>query len=276
MVLMLDADILVACPFTDMVRTLYKEQAFGGVVALMPPLPQFKLWQDIYDHCGLGTVIAEHEHLGWGYYYSDESLRFCPPYFNLGVLCAPSSVMSKIGSEVYDLMHKNVEIHETIYRCQLAVSLAITKFGIPVRSLPHRYNFPNDTVQEAMNPQEWPNATFIHLFRRNQGVYKGELFRSFEQVEAMIARTDLRCINAKAQEVLRTIHPQVLKDPVEKWPDGTEPGELTWVTRTNLKASRESNVEGRTEIECQPTLTWIQRAVRRLKLIWMVFRYGHL
>ena len=48
-------------------------------------------WQDIYRAVGLGSSFETPcEHTGWGYMFQDESMRYCPPYFNLGVLAAPA------------------------------------------------------------------------------------------------------------------------------------------------------------------------------------------
>ena len=44
--------------------------------------------------------------------------------------------------------------------------------------------------------------------RRHQ-LHKDELYASLESVEAMLRRTDLRVINALAQQLLAEIHPRV-------------------------------------------------------------------
>jgi hypothetical protein len=212
MVLMLDADILIAAPFTDLVQGLHARQSFGGFTAHIAPFPQFDYWQRTFDLCGLGQVKATNEHTGWGYMFSDDSLRYCPPYFNLGVLCAPANIMSCIGTVIYDLMHQVNTIHETVYRLQIAVTLALEKFDIPSEVIAARYNFPNLWQFEAMYPYEWPNASIIHILGEHQGVRKSTVFASPDDIARFLTRTDLRCINARIQEVLQVIHPLVLRD----------------------------------------------------------------
>ena len=101
-VLFLDADILVAGPFDNLIRDVHREQVVAGMIAPASPLQFFDqptTWQAIYDHCGLDwQVVLSHEHTGWPYYCSgDEACRTCPPYFNYGVVCALAHVMRGLG-----------------------------------------------------------------------------------------------------------------------------------------------------------------------------------
>ncbi len=140
--------------------------------------------------------------------FQDESLRYCPPYFNLGVLAAPASAMRTLGGAIYELMTAVDAVERTMYRVQIAVSLAVTRFGLPFRALPFRWNFVNDPLLEALHASELGDVRIIHLLRQHQ-LYKNEIYASLENVEAMLARTDLRVINALAQRLLGELHPRV-------------------------------------------------------------------
>ncbi|HEY0558359.1 MAG TPA: hypothetical protein VGG20_29175, partial [Thermoanaerobaculia bacterium] len=207
-VLALDADTLIAGPLDELVEEAYRTGALCGVVAHVPPLSRREHWQDIYRACGLGELRTPCQHTGWGYMFSDESLRYCPPYFNLGVLAAPATVMRSLGSDIYELMSTVDAVHRTMYRVQIAVSLAVTRFALPFRALPFRWNFVNDPLLEALHAGELADVRIIHLLRKHQ-VHKDELYASLENVEAMLARTDLRVVNALAQRLLGEIHPRV-------------------------------------------------------------------
>jgi hypothetical protein len=207
-VLALDADILITGPLDELVEEAHRTGAVCGVVAHMPPFSRPEQWQELYRSCGLGEVATPCEHTGWGYLFQDESLRRCPPYFNLGMLAAPAAAMRSIGSSIYELMAAVDAVHRTIYRVQVAVSLAVTRFGLPFRALPFRWNFANDPLLEALHASELGDVRIIHLLRKHQ-IHKDELYASLDDVEAMLARSDLRVINALAQRLLGELHPRV-------------------------------------------------------------------
>ncbi len=207
-VLALDADTLIAGPLDELVEETHRTGAFCGVVAHMPPFSLREQWQEIYDSCGLGKLKTPCQHTGWGYMFNDEAMRYCPPYFNLGVLAAPAAVMRSIGSSIYELMAAVDAVHRTMYRVQIGVSLAVTRFALPFRALPFRWNFVNDPLLEALHADELGNVRIIHLLRKHQ-IHKDEVYASLDNVEAMLARTDLRVINALAQQLLGELHPQV-------------------------------------------------------------------
>jgi len=214
-VLALDADTLIAGPLDELVEEAHRKGAVCGVVAHMPPFSRREQWQELYRTCGLGGLETPCEHTGWGYMFQDESLRYCPPYFNLGVLAAPAAVMRSIGSSIYEHMAAVDAIHQTIYRVQLAVSLAVTRFGLPFRALPFRWNFANDPLLEALHADDLDDVRIIHLLRKHQ-IHKDELYASLDNIEAMLARTDLRVINALAQRLMSEIHPQVKAEDGER------------------------------------------------------------
>ena len=207
-VLVLDADTLIFGPLDELVEEAHRAGAVCGVVAHLPPLPRREQWQEMYRACGLGELETPCEHTGWGYMFDDETLRYCPAYFNLGVLAAPAAAMRRIGGAIYDLMAVADAVHRTVYRVQIAVSLAVTRFALPYRTLSFRWNFANDPLLEALHASELADVRIIHLLRKHQ-VHKVELYASLDNVEAMLARTDLRVINALAQQLLGEIHPRV-------------------------------------------------------------------
>jgi len=212
MVLMLDADILIARSFADGIERCYREKAIGGVIAHICPFDDFSEWQKHYDALRLGKVHAPYEHTGWGYMFNDVGRRYCPPYFNLGVLMMPSHVASQMGDHIFGVLDVLNKMHDNWYRCQLAVSLTITKLKIPHIALPMRFNFPNDKDLEALHPAEQQVACILHFLREHQGLTKHKIFQSVQGVEEVLAREDLRAINAQVQEVLAGVHATVLHD----------------------------------------------------------------
>lgn len=215
-VLALDADTLIVGPLDELVEEAHRSGGLCGVIAHVPPVSRREQWQEIYNSCGLGELTTPCEHTGWGYMFQVESLRHCPPYFNLGVLAAPAAAMRSIGSAIYELMAAVDAVHRTSYRVQIAVSLAVTRLGLPFRALPFRWNFVNDPLLEALHASELGDVRIIHLLRKHQ-INKDELYASLDNVEAMLARTDLRVINARAQQLLGELHPRVKVEDTT-WP----------------------------------------------------------
>jgi hypothetical protein len=106
--------------------------------------------------------------------------------------------------------------HRTIYRAQIGVSLALTRLGLSFRTLPFRWNFANHHLLEAIHADELGDVRVIHLLSGHQ-VNKEELYASLDNIEAMLARTDLRVNNALAQRLLGEIHPLVKAEDARKY-----------------------------------------------------------
>ena len=56
-------------------------------------------WEDLYRACGIDRAPdLRHEYTGWPYFLTgDPAHRYAPAYFNYGVVCAPASIMKRIG-----------------------------------------------------------------------------------------------------------------------------------------------------------------------------------
>lgn len=214
-VLLLDADVLVAGPLDDLVELAWREQALGGLIAHVSPFTEGGRWPALFAHCGLGAPRATYQHTGWGAMSTDEALRHCPAYFNLGVLCAPRTLFARIGDEIIALMHRVNAFALTPYRCQLALALAVAKLALPHRALPMRYNFANDPRLESLHAAELPPARILHLLRDHQQVNKWELFAAVERIDAFLRRRDVSGVNARAQEVLAAVFPTLVADHLE-------------------------------------------------------------
>jgi hypothetical protein len=215
-ILLLDADILIARPFDDLIRRVFREGHVAGVIGPASPLQFFDpphSWHEIYRHCGLDqTPDLRFEHPGWPYYFSsDEVYRRSPAYFNYGVICAPASFIRRIAATYFSDLLKLRELTPNLLITQIALTTSIIRAGLPQRALPVRYNFPNHPMLEALHGAEIPLATFLHLKEKHQ-FKKFDLFDDLANVHATIRRTDLRGINERARQVLQAIEPDLV-DP---------------------------------------------------------------
>ena len=212
-VLFLDADILVADPFDELVHEVHSEQKIAGMIAPASPLQFFSkptTWHDLYRHCGLEMEPdLRCEHTGWPYYFSgDLAFRYCPIYFNYGVVCAPAKIMKQVGEVYFQYVLKLRELTNDFLVTQMALTLAIARLSLPAKTLPVRYNFPNHPMLEALHGAEMPRAKFLHLKEDHQ-IQKFKLFGDLGQLKQVIRREDLRGINRIAQRVLASIEPQL-------------------------------------------------------------------
>ncbi len=216
-VLILDADVLVAAPFDEMIRDVHRHRRFAGMMALASPLLSLEepaTWADLYAHCGIDREPElAHEYVGWPYFKSGaEADRLGPPYFNFGVVCAPAPMMKRIGSRYFGHFLRLRERSKIAVLTQVALTMALVELDLPFRKLPPRYNFPNDVMMEALHCEELPRARFLHLFGQSQ-ISKRELYAGMGQVRETIRRTDLRGASERVRRVLAAIEPDLVDDP---------------------------------------------------------------
>lgn len=205
-VLQLDADVLVARHFADLVKKVNDGGVFAGLIAHIPPFDDPVCWNVLLERSGIASVRRWHVHTGYGSMFHDSARRLCPPYFNLGVLCAPKILMQRVGAVLHEQMECVNSVIETPYRCQIALTLAIERLAIPYRTLRMRFNFPNDPRIEAAYPHECADVRLIHLLRKNE-LNKSKLYESMESVRATVDRRDLVGMNERARQVLEAFVP---------------------------------------------------------------------
>jgi hypothetical protein len=214
-----DADLLVARPFDDLIRRAHQAQCFVGRIGETSPFlgeERPDPWGALFDHLGAGWVPYEHEHPGFGRTFHDENLRFCPPYFNLGVLFAPAHVMAKLGRVVYEILERiqTFEFSRPYFALQLAVGCAVALHHIPYLAMPMRYNFLNHRNIDQWCPDELDDVRIVHVTRKVRGdVDKRELFSSPEAIESFVNARDVVAVNVVIQDVLREVLPDLKREP---------------------------------------------------------------
>jgi hypothetical protein len=208
-VLMLDADVLISRPLGMLVREIHQMQVLAGVTACLPPVDSMDIWQNYYNACGLGPVKPIHALTGMGTMFNDEALRYTPPYFNFGVVCAPAAIMNRIGEELFPILESINGVKETYFRTQVALSITITKLSIPYQCLPVRYNTPNRMDLRKTYPKEFENTHIIHLVAK-QNLDKAAVFKHPDGVAEYLALQDLKGINRQVQVLLNTVQNDVV------------------------------------------------------------------
>ena len=117
LVLMMDADIVVAREFGELLEQVRAVPAFYSMVAHASPWYNSRLlhlqseeawWRSVYGAAGLGEPEFPCQYTGFGYLGEVGFPRAAPPNFNQGVVIAPASIVRTVGSELYrELEHVN-------------------------------------------------------------------------------------------------------------------------------------------------------------------------
>jgi hypothetical protein len=209
-VLMLDADVLVVGGFAEIVNEVVRRNVLCGTPAHGSPVRGHFTWEGLFAAAGLGEVPWSCEHPEWGLTFFEPERRFCPPYFNLGVLFSPRDHVRKIGTTIFaelDVVRKM----EDFFRAQTSLTLAMVRQGIPWETMPLRYNFPNDPVYSSAYRREMMEMRLVHYLRKSQ-FDKDADFESPEKIAALLARTGWNEGNAVFMERLLPVHLRVLAD----------------------------------------------------------------
>jgi hypothetical protein len=221
-VLMLDADILCTGPLDELLD--FGHHALAGMVAHVapivagpayfayvgpPPPDDEDLWDGLYASAGLGPPARPCQHTGWGLMDTTPERRYCPPYFNLGVLAATADVMTQLGRVVFDEMAAVSRYVDTIFRCQLAVTLAIERTHVSWRELPLRMNFPNNDEFFDAHPDDASDIRILHYMRGDQ-VDRWALASTQQELDAFLARTDLSPVNRVLQDAVRSLRAELV------------------------------------------------------------------
>ena len=214
-VLMLDADTLVTGPLDDLLE-LEAAEAFGGVIADVSPL-FFKtpfidgvgrggqmFWIDLFETAGLAAPPSMYEHLAWGLLDSDPERRFCPAYFNLGMLAASAPIARRIGRVVLDDMARVDRYVDTNFRCQLAVALSLVRTDTPALALAAQWNFPNNQPLADRNPEDSADVRILH-YRRREEVGRDSELASLDGIDGFLRRRGLMPVNTLLQERIAAI-----------------------------------------------------------------------
>jgi len=217
MVMLLDVDTFVTGEFRPVVESCSRGRALAGLIAHVSPfsglgMPTPLWWSRLFRTAGLPPPRLVAEHTGWGTMSHEPADRYCPPYFNLGALIAPAAIMTQIGSIIYAEMAHVDSVVEIVYKCQLALTLAIQRLGLPWLPLAMRYNFPNREDLAARYTDDLADVRLFHYLRQDQ-VERTRDFASPQHVASLLARDDLNAVNLEMARRLAPIHEAVLADP---------------------------------------------------------------
>jgi hypothetical protein len=223
LVMCADADVIFVRDFADLLDDLEQSPAVAGVIAHVSPFTKpvapfadvlpLVAWQRLCQGYGVTMPPQRNEHTGWEIMVSDPAYRFTPPYFNFGMVVAPLALMDEISTEMApsdEFVKSNLT---TIYRFQIALTLAILKTNVPTRSLPLRYNFPNDSRFDEKYPEDLADIRILHYLRvQAQIVDRKKDFAQLANVAALISRQNLQGSNEIFRRCIEELYPRVAEE----------------------------------------------------------------
>jgi hypothetical protein len=206
-VLLSDADMLLVRPIDDLLAALTAQPAVAGVVAwvppfigLGPPVPGSS-WTAVFAAAGRKLPRDRYQHPGWGSMFAQPEHRFCPAYYNFGVVFVPGSVVVQLGREYERQLPiaMATPIHH-IYYAQVALTFAIYELDLPRVALEPKYNFPNLEVCDRLFPVDLADVRIIHYLSEGVIGTRGATWGDEANFQRFLGRRDLTGSN----EILRS------------------------------------------------------------------------
>ena len=228
-IILADADLLIAGDFDRIVTQAYRSQRLLGFVAHISPffppdlrhIPSHRWWNWIFEEAGLPRPRLNRVHTGWGLMSNDVRHRCCPDYFNYGFIVSPRRYVERMGETFESELEAVDRVVETWFKSQIANSLAFARHQIPCGILPINYNFPlhvpGDRIR-ALNPDpDGANSIEdIKIFHYlGDGEVNKEHFATVESLQEVLQRKDMSPAGEVFQRKLRKVHERITMAPAD-------------------------------------------------------------
>jgi lipopolysaccharide biosynthesis glycosyltransferase len=204
MVLMLDADIIITGLLDSIVERSQRTQSFIGKPAENHPfwrktekISPETWWMKVLKNAG---------------FTPNDSI---PPYFNLGFLLAPRTIMEKIGSTIFDEIEKVNEVIEVPTKCQIAVSLAMLRHHINCEEVNFKYNFlcahPLQKKYKNITKKDLTDVKIWHYAGPKGQIQKQRDFLNPITVERFLRKKFSNDVSRYFQKKLKIVHEEIVR-----------------------------------------------------------------
>jgi hypothetical protein len=192
---LIDADTLPLRAIPQEVLTSINETgAINGVMAHYPPPLDHQgttveggptsaddVWPVLADRV-LGHALPT----PWEYSLLRPS-KPAPFYINHGVVAGTPAALTALGQAIQRVRPRVRYVLDNYFADQIATALGVVADGLAVRTLPMRFNFPNDPAADRLYPEELANVVIMHYLRttefdRHRIFHDGKAFDAFMQV----------------------------------------------------------------------------------------------
>lgn len=227
-VILVDADILVAGDFDSVILEAYHSQQLLGFIAHISPfdnadlqhIPSDQWWERIFIEAELPSPPLNRVHTGWGLMSKDVRHRYCPDYFNHGFIVAPRMYVERMGETIEAELEIVAHVVETYFRSQIANTLSLARHEIPCGNLPINYNFPLHVQAEKiralnLDPEEANSPEDVKIFHYlGNGEINKEHFATCKSLEEVLQRSNMSATGSVFQLKLQIIHEKISTFPV--------------------------------------------------------------
>jgi hypothetical protein len=128
----------------------------------------------------------------------------CPFYINLGFFAGTPALFREFYREFKPLVPLVREVLDNDFYEQIAMIFGVERATLPVRTLPIRFNFPNDVVAETLYPHDAADIVNIHYLRTNL-FNRHHIFAAEDEFKRFMGMP-LEGSSAVFQEALRNLY----------------------------------------------------------------------
>jgi len=190
-----DADVALMRPFDNLISKLVSQPALAGVIAHYPfdlasgqsvPISERSPEK---DWCDLSQkYIGKPIECSYPFTLMDPASKFRAPFYvNYGVVIGTPEIFTefyKHDLRIRDLL--SAEVGDW-WGPQISLALAVADINLPCKTLPMRYNFPNDPMADKLYPDELESVIFMHYLRHTL-FDRNLIFSDATAFDAFIAR----------------------------------------------------------------------------------------
>jgi len=221
-IVLCDADLLIAGNFDDVLIRSYKENVQLGFIAHVSPFNGQALnehdgygwWSKIFAEAKLPLPEFNQTHTGWGILGSTEDIsrKMTPFYFNYGFIVSPRKYIEQMGKTYeQDICHVE-NVIDTWFKSQIANTLSYTRHNIPCATISLNYNYPLHISEEAFrklnvaeNGQNQPKDIKIFHYL-GDGEFNKTDFISQESLNLALKRPPLSKSGEEFKKILGDVY----------------------------------------------------------------------
>lgn len=161
-VIFCDADVAPMSLCDEFLQSIKASPCVAGFIAHHPPPPELGFdWDSFSD-----AVISKRLPRDYSYTLAPcDTDRGCPFYVNYGVVISTPTLFNQLFEHQVRIRKKVESLVDPWWGAQISLAISCHDMGLPTRSIPIRYNFPNDPIADDRYSTELDSVVFMHYLR---------------------------------------------------------------------------------------------------------------